>query len=66
MLGGRARTGYPHRRMVGEAKVHFVHVIDTTVVIELETALSPMLQAILDGLTKDAENAWARFAKGVP
>lgn len=50
----------------GGAKVHVVHVIDTAVVIELETAFSPMQEAIRDGLTKDAENAWSRFAKGVP
>jgi len=50
----------------GGAKVHVVHVIDTAVVIELETALSPMQQAIRDGLTKDAEKAWAHFTKGVP
>jgi len=50
----------------GGAKVHVVHVIDTTVVIELETALSEFQQGIRDGLTKDAEKAWADFAKGIP
>ncbi len=49
----------------GGAKVHVVHVIDTTVVIELETALSPMQQNIRDGLVKDAEKAWADFAKNI-
>jgi len=48
-----------------KAKLHVVHVIDTTVVIELETALSPMQQGIRDGLTKDAEKAWADFAKNI-
>jgi len=49
-----------------EAKVHVVHVIDTTVVIELETALSEFQQGIRDGLTKDAAKAWADFAKTIP
>ena len=48
------------------AKLHVVHVIDTIVVIELEATLSPMQQGIRDGLIKDAEQAWADFAKGVP
>jgi len=46
--------------------VHVVHVIDTTVVIDLETAFSPMQQGIRDSLTADARGAWAEFAKGVP
>jgi len=49
-----------------KARVHVVHVIDTTVVIELEAALSEFQQGIRDGLTEDAEKAWADFAKGVP
>jgi len=49
-----------------KARLHVVHVIDTIVVIELEAALSPMQQGIRDGLIKDAEQAWADFAKGVP
>lgn len=48
------------------APLHVVHVIDTTVVIELETALSPMQQDIRDGLTKDAEKAWIEFAAKIP
>lgn len=48
------------------AKLHVVHVIDTTVVIEIEEALSPMQQGIRDGLVKDAERAWAEFAKCIP
>lgn len=48
------------------ATVHVVHVINTTVVIEIETALSELQQGIRDGLVKDAERAWAEFAKGVP
>ncbi len=47
------------------AAVHVVHVIDTTVVIELETALSSFQQSIRDGLVKDAERAWAEFSKSV-
>jgi len=49
-----------------KAKLHVVHVIDTLVVIELEAALSPLQQGICNGLIKDAEQAWADFAKGVP
>jgi len=49
-----------------KARVHVVHVIDTTVVIELEAALSEFQQGIRDGLTKDAEKAWADFAKDIP
>jgi len=49
-----------------QAEVHVVHVIDTTVVIELEAALSPFQQGLRDGLTKDAERAWADFAKDIP
>jgi nucleotide-binding universal stress UspA family protein len=47
------------------AGIHVVHVIDTTVVIEVEAALSPMQQGIRDSLAKDAERAWADFAKTV-
>jgi universal stress protein E len=48
------------------SSVHVVHVIDTTVVIEIESALSPMQQGIRDGLTKDAQRAWVDFAKNIP
>jgi nucleotide-binding universal stress UspA family protein len=48
------------------AAVRVVHVIDTTVVIELETALSSFQQAIRDNLVRDAERAWADFAAKVP
>jgi universal stress protein E len=48
------------------APLHVVHVIDTTVVIEIESALSPMQKGIRDGLTKDAEKAWVEFAAKVP
>jgi len=47
------------------AAVHAVHVIDTTVVIEIESVLSPMQQGIREGLTRDAERAWVEFAAGV-
>jgi len=49
-----------------KARVHVVHVIDTTVVIELEAALSKFQQGIRDGLVKDAEKAWTDFAKDIP
>ena len=48
------------------AKIHVVHVIDTIVVIEFVTALSPTQQGIRESLVKDAENAWADFAKDIP
>ena len=48
------------------AKTHVVHVIDTTVVIDIELALSPMQRNIRDGLVKDAEHEWGHFAANVP
>ena len=48
------------------APLHVVHIIDTTVVIELESVLSPMQQGIRDGLTRDAEKAWVEFAAKIP
>lgn len=48
------------------AKIQVTHIIDTTVVIEVESALSPMQQNICDSLMKEAEGAWAGFSKGVP
>lgn len=39
-----------------------VHVIDTTVVIELESALSAYQRAIRENLIKDAQKAWSDFA----
>lgn len=48
------------------AAVHVVHVIDTTVVIEFESALSSLQRSIREGLVKDAERAWTEFAKSVP
>ena len=46
--------------------IHVVHVIDTTVVIEIEQALSTFQQAIRENLVHDAARAWAEFAKQVP
>jgi universal stress protein E len=48
------------------AKVHAVHVIDTTVVIDVETALSPMQQGIRENLMKDAQQAWRSFSSSIP
>lgn len=48
------------------ATIHVVHVIDTLVVIEVESALSPMQQGIRSGLVRDAEQAWAEFVTQVP
>jgi len=48
------------------ASVHIVHVIDTIVVIEIESVLSPVQQGIRDGLTADAEKAWTAFAANIP
>ncbi|MFN7021089.1 MAG: universal stress protein [Phycisphaerales bacterium] len=48
------------------ASVHVVHVIDTTVVVELESALSPFQQSIRENLVEDAQTAWADFAAKIP
>lgn len=44
------------------APLRIVHVIDTTVVVELESALSAYQQAIRDNLVQDAKKAWGEFA----
>lgn len=48
------------------AALRVVHVIDSTVVIELESALSALQQAIREDLVRDAEKAWDEFAAAVP
>jgi nucleotide-binding universal stress UspA family protein len=48
-----------------QATLHAVHVIDTTVVIEIESALSSMQQGIREELVKDAERAWGEFASNI-
>lgn len=48
------------------AALKVVHVIDTTVVIEVETALSEFQKNIRDGLVHDAEKAWGEFAATIP
>lgn len=48
------------------ARVLAVHVIDTLVVVELQEALSPMVQEIQDSLLEDAKEAWAKFATDLP
>jgi universal stress protein E len=48
------------------ARIHVVHVVDTNVVIEVGTSLSPMQEQIQDGLVRDAERAWQEFRKTVP
>lgn len=47
------------------AAVHVVHVIDTTVVIQMEEALSDLQRDIRNSLVTDAQHAWAGFAKGI-
>lgn len=47
------------------APLRVVHVIDTTVVIELESALSAYQQAIRDNLVQDAKTAWGEFATSI-
>ncbi len=47
------------------AAVHVVHVIDTTVVIQIEEALSGLQRNIRDSLATDAQRAWGDFAKGI-
>ncbi|GMV27440.1 MAG: hypothetical protein AMXMBFR58_34710 [Phycisphaerae bacterium] len=44
------------------AAARAVHVIDTTVVVELESVLSAYQQALRDNLVKDAHEAWREFA----
>ncbi|NUQ52989.1 MAG: universal stress protein [Phycisphaerales bacterium] len=48
------------------APCRVVHVIDITVVTELEAALSAYQQAIQDNLVKDAQKAWGEFAATIP
>lgn len=48
-----------------KAPLRVVHAIDTVVVVEIESALSPLQKCIRDGLTRDAEKAWQEFASGV-
>jgi universal stress protein E len=47
------------------ARVAAVHVIDTAVVIEIESALSPLQESISTALVRDAENAWQGFAAAI-
>lgn len=44
------------------AALHVVHVIDITVVVEVESALSGYQMDIRDSLVKDAQKAWGEFA----
>lgn len=48
------------------AALHVVHVIDTTVVIELEATLSAFQKSIREGLVSDARKAWTEFAASIP
>ena len=48
------------------AKLHAVHVIDTTVVIELEGVLSEYQQAVRGSLADAARSAWRDFASAIP
>ncbi len=49
-----------------QSRLHVVHVIDTTVVVELETVLSDFQRAIQENLERDARKAWATFSMNVP
>ncbi len=49
-----------------DAAVHAVHVIDTNVVIDIESALSPMQHNIREGLIADARRTWATFSRTIP
>lgn len=55
-------------RMAGwnRARLLAVHIIDTLVLVELQEALSPMVQGIQDAMLRDANEAWAGFAKDIP
>ena len=48
------------------AKLHVVHVIDTTVVIEVQAVLTPLQQGIEASLIRDARQAWAELARAIP
>ena len=48
------------------ARLHAVHVIDTTVVIELESILSEFQQAVRGNLADAAKSAWRDFASAIP
>lgn len=48
------------------APLHVVHVIDTTVVVELESVLSEYQHGVRSGLARDAEKAWGDFAAQIP
>jgi len=48
------------------ARVQVVHVIDTLVVVELQEALSPMVQGMQESLIDDAKEAWEKFAPDMP
>lgn len=47
------------------SSLHVVHVINTLVAVELQEALSPMVQQIQDALIADARQAWQAFAPEV-
>lgn len=47
------------------ATLHVVHVIDITVVSEVESALSGYQKDIRDGLVRDAQAAWRAFAANI-
>lgn len=49
-----------------DAPVHAVHVIDTTVVIEVETSMSEFQQSLRDNLVADAQRAWTEFTSAIP
>lgn len=48
------------------ADLRVVHVIDTTVVIEIETAISEYQKDIRESLVRDASAAWRQFAASIP
>lgn len=48
------------------ATLHVIHVIDITVVVEVEAALSDYQRSIREGLARDAEDAWRVFAADIP
>jgi len=48
------------------AKLSVVHVIDATVAMELEEALSEFQRNIREGLINDARRAWSEYAAAIP
>lgn len=61
---GALREGIRIAKAYG-ASLYVLHVIDTQISVQFESALTAMQESIRDGLIKDAQTAWAQFAADV-